>query len=68
MHRKCIAVVLTLACVVVTGCKKDAQIESVIAELHSFSEELTKKVQSNLLHSSHRIEKPGLSRYSKHLL
>jgi hypothetical protein len=46
MHRKFIVAVVIITCVVFAGCKKDAEIESTIAELHSFSEELTKKVQS----------------------
>ncbi|MEK6282698.1 MAG: hypothetical protein AABN95_20245 [Acidobacteriota bacterium] len=46
MHRKFIVVGALIACVLFAGCKKDAEIESTIAELHSFSEELTKKVQS----------------------
>ena len=46
MHRKFIVAVVVIACVVLAGCKKDAEIESTIAELHSFSEDLTKKVQS----------------------
>jgi hypothetical protein len=46
LYRKSIASLLAIACLLVVGCKKDAQIESVIAELHSFSEELTQKVQS----------------------
>ena len=46
MTRKCIAAIFVVACVVVAGCKKDSEIESITAELHSFSQELTKKVQS----------------------
>ena len=46
MHRKFIVAVVVITCVVLAGCKKDAEIESNIAELHSFSQELIKKVQS----------------------
>ena len=46
MHRRFIAAVVVISCVVFVGCKRDAEIESTIAELHSFSEELTKKVQA----------------------
>ena len=50
MHRQFIlvvvVVVVVLACIVLTGCKKDMEIETIVAELHSFSMELTKKVQS----------------------
>ena len=46
MRRTLIVALVVITCVVFAGCKKDAEIESTIAELHSFSEELTKKVQS----------------------
>ena len=46
MHRLLILAVIVVICVVLAGCKKDAQIEASIAELHLFSQELTKKVQS----------------------
>jgi len=42
MHRKLIVAVVAVTCVVFAGCKKDAEIESIIGELHSFSGELTK--------------------------
>jgi Tfp pilus assembly protein PilP len=37
---------LLLACLLVSGCKKDTQINSVIAELDTFTTELVKKVES----------------------
>jgi len=46
MHRSFIVAVIIVICLVLAGCKKDAQIEASIAELHLFSQELTKKVQS----------------------
>src|SRR4029434_302396 len=46
MQRKFLVAVVVITCVVLAGCKKDAEIESIIAELHSFSEQLTRKVQS----------------------
>ena len=46
MYRLFIVAVVIVICIVLVGCKKDAEIESTIAELHSFSQELTKKVQS----------------------
>ena len=46
MQRKVMLAVVVVACVVMVGCKKDAEIESIIADLHSFSEQLTKKVQT----------------------
>lgn len=46
MHRSFMVALVIITCVFFAGCKKDAEIESVTAELHSFSEELSKKVQS----------------------
>ncbi|HEX7174698.1 MAG TPA: hypothetical protein VF240_05385 [Pyrinomonadaceae bacterium] len=46
MRHKCVPLVLVLAMLTLAGCKKDAEIESVIAELHTFSEQLVSKVQS----------------------
>lgn len=46
MQRQFIVAVVVLTCVVLMGCKKDLEIETIVAELHSFSVELTKKVQS----------------------
>ena len=46
MYRLFIVALVIIICMVLAGCKKDAEIESITAELHSFSEELTKKVQS----------------------
>ena len=37
---------LVLACLLITGCKKDTQINSVIAELDTFTTDLVKKVES----------------------
>ncbi|MDQ2936910.1 MAG: hypothetical protein M3R67_05315 [Acidobacteriota bacterium] len=46
MDRKFAALLLVISCLVVVGCKKDAEIESVIGELHAFSDELVNKVQT----------------------
>lgn len=46
MQRQFIVAVALLTCVVIMGCKKDLEIENIVADLHSFSVELTKKVQS----------------------
>ena len=46
MYRLFIVAVVIIVCMVLAGCKRDAEIESHIAELHSFSQELTKKIQS----------------------
>ena len=46
MRHKCVPLVLVFAMLTLAGCKKDAEIESVIAELHTFSEQLVAKVQS----------------------
>jgi hypothetical protein len=45
MPKRFTILVLLLACLSLTGCKKDAQINSVIAELDSFTSELVKKVE-----------------------
>ena len=37
---------LLLACLTLSGCKKDAQINTVVAELDSFTNDLVKKVES----------------------
>ena len=46
MDRKFIVAFVVMTCVFFAACKRDAEIESIIAELHSFSQELTTKVQS----------------------
>jgi len=46
MRHRCVPLALVLVMLVFAGCKKDAEIESVIAELHTFSEQLVSKVQS----------------------
>jgi len=46
MRHKCVPLVLVFAMLTLAGCKKDAEIESVIAELHTFSEQLVAKVQT----------------------
>ena len=46
MYRKFVASLLIISCLTIVGCNKDAEIEPVISELHTFSEELVKKVQS----------------------
>lgn len=46
MRRKFAITLLLISCLAAVGCKKDAEIESVTAELHAFSEELVRKVQT----------------------
>lgn len=46
MHRKPAALVVAVALgAALAGCKKDAQIESVLAELHTFTQEIVKRVE-----------------------
>ena len=46
MHRKPAALLAALAlAAALAGCKKDAQIESVLAELNSFTQEIVKRVE-----------------------
>jgi Tfp pilus assembly protein PilP len=47
MSRKIVARVAALAALLaLAGCSKDAEINSAVAELHSFSEEIVNKIQS----------------------
>jgi len=46
MRHKCVPLALVLAMLTLAGCNKDAEIDAVIAELHTFSEQLVSKVQS----------------------
>lgn len=46
MRHRCVPLALVFVMLVFAGCKKDAEIESVVAELHTFSEQLVSKVQS----------------------
>jgi hypothetical protein len=46
MYRKISGLLLALACVsALSSCKKDAQIDGVMTELNSFTQELVKKVE-----------------------
>jgi hypothetical protein len=47
MSRRIVGSALVFACLLaLAGCRKDAEIETLVAELHSFSEDLVRKVQS----------------------
>ena len=46
MLKRTTLLALLLACLSLAGCKKDAQITSVVAELDTFTAELVKKVES----------------------
>jgi Tfp pilus assembly protein PilP len=46
MLKRFTILVLLLACLPLLGCKKDAEINSVVTELDSFTTELVKKVES----------------------
>src|SRR2546425_11561773 len=46
MPKRLTTLALLLACLLLSGCKKDAQINSVIGELDSFTTDLVKKVES----------------------
>ena len=47
MYRKSVSLLLILSVVALAGCKKDAQINAVLADFDSFTKELVKKVDSN---------------------
>ena len=46
MPKRLITLSLLLVCLLVSGCKKDTQINAVIAELDTFTTDLVKKVES----------------------
>jgi predicted secreted protein len=47
MQRRLFPLLAALSlCAALAGCKKDAQIESALAELHTFSQEIVKRVES----------------------
>ena len=46
MHRKLASLLAALAtAAALAGCKKDAQVESALAEFHAFTEEIVKRVE-----------------------
>jgi len=45
MHKKLALLAACALCAALAGCKKDAQIESVLADLHTFSQEIVKRVE-----------------------
>jgi hypothetical protein len=47
MHRKFAALLIAVACVASVACSKDSEVESVTNELHTFSQELIKKVETS---------------------
>jgi hypothetical protein len=47
MYRKSISLLLILSVLALAGCKKDAEINSVLADFDSFTKELVKKVSDN---------------------
>lgn len=46
MTRRFIAPFLVIVLVALVGCSKDAEINSTVAEIHSFSEEIVNRIQS----------------------
>lgn len=46
MYRKIASLSLMMAVLALTGCKKDAEINAVLADFDSFTKELVKKVES----------------------
>ncbi len=46
MLKRFTILVLLLACLPLCGCKKDAEINSIVTDLDSFTTELVKKVES----------------------
>src|SRR5215210_4119612 len=47
MYRRSVSLLLILSVVALAGCKKDAEINAVLADFDSFTKELVKKVNDN---------------------
>jgi hypothetical protein len=47
MYKKLSSLLLALSVIALAGCKKDAEINSVLADFDSFTQELVKKVDAN---------------------
>jgi len=46
MRTKVLAILIALACLLIAGCKKDAEIKTLLTEFDSFTDELTKRVDA----------------------
>ena len=46
MRAKPLALIVALACLLVAGCKKDAEVKTVLTDFDSFTNELVKRVES----------------------
>src|SRR5947207_5212547 len=46
MRTRVLAILIALACLLITGCKKDAEIKTLLTEFDSFTDELTKRVDA----------------------
>jgi hypothetical protein len=46
MRTKALALLISLACLFLIGCKKDAEVKTIIADFDSFTNELVKRVDS----------------------
>lgn len=46
MRHRCVPLALAFAMLVFAGCNKDSEIDAVLTELHTFSEQIVSKVQS----------------------
>ncbi len=46
MRTKVLAILIALACLLITGCKKDAEIKTLLTDFDSFTDELVKRVDA----------------------
>src|SRR5438132_12604971 len=46
MRTKVLAILIVLACLLITGCKKDAEIKTLLSDFDSFTDALVKRVDS----------------------
>jgi len=46
MRTRVLAILIALACLLIAGCKKDAEIKTLLTEFDSFTDELTKRVDA----------------------
>ena len=61
MRTKVLAILIALACLLITGCKKDAEIKTLLTDFDSFTDELVKRVDaaSDPSAPTRRISWPG---------
>ena len=46
MRTKALALLITFSCLLVAGCKKDAEVKTILSDFDSFTNELVKRVDA----------------------